>query len=136
MQWLTKERNQKVIRSLVNNLPKPGMLGASPHHGRQTPKCPSTLLDRNSTQKSRAGFLDSSKNLRRHQLLHNTLMSRDKQISTHPGMPFVTSNRTFTLNKTFILWILINSDKRLAVSGSWNPGTSALNREGVVSTWH
>ena len=49
---------------------------------------------------------------------------------------YVTSDQTFTSNKTFILWMLINSDKRLAVGGSWNPGTSVLNREGAVSTWH
>ena len=121
---------------MVNTLPKPGMLGASPHHGRQTPKCPSTLLVGNLTQKSTAGFLDSSKCLRRCQLFHNILMNRDKQISTYPGMPFVTLNQTFTSNKTFISWMLINSDKRSAVGCSWNPGTSALNREGAISTWH
>ena len=49
---------------------------------------------------------------------------------------YVASNQTFASNKTFILWTLINSDKRSAVSGSWNPGTNTLNREGAVSTWH
>ena len=38
----------------------------------------------------------------------------------------VASNQTFASNKTFISWMLINSDKRSAVSGSWNPGTSTL----------
>ena len=37
---------------------------------------------------------------------------------------------------TFISWTLINSNKRSAVGGSWNPGTSVLIREGAVSTWH
>ena len=49
---------------------------------------------------------------------------------------YVTSNQTFASNKTFILWMLIISDKRLAVSGSWNPGTSTFIQEGVVLTWH
>ena len=31
---------------------------------------------------------------------------------------YVASNQTFTSNKTFISWMLINSDKRLAVGGS------------------
>ena len=48
----------------------------------------------------------------------------------------VASNQTFASNKTFIAWTLINSDKRSAVSGSWNPGTSAFIQEGVVSTWY
>ena len=43
----------------------------------------------------------------------------------------VTSNQTFASYKTFILWILINSDKRSAVSGSWYPGTSALLEKGL-----
>ena len=51
-------------------------------------------------------------------------------------MPFVSSNETFALNKTFISWMLINSDKRSAVGGPWNPGTSALTQEGAVLTWH
>ena len=49
---------------------------------------------------------------------------------------FVTSNQTLASNKTFISWMLINSDKRLAVSGSWNPGTNVLIQEGAVLTWH
>ena len=49
---------------------------------------------------------------------------------------YVTSNQTFASNKTFISWMLINSDKRSAVGCSWNPGTSMLIQEGAVSTWH
>ena len=48
----------------------------------------------------------------------------------------VTSNQTFASNKTFILWMLIDSDKRWAVSGSWNHDTSVLFQEGAVLTWH
>ena len=43
---------------------------------------------------------------------------------------YVASNQTFA----FISWTLINSDKRSAVSGSWNPGTSTLIQEGAVLT--
>ena len=50
-----------------------------------------------------------------------------------PRVPFVALNQTFALNKTFISWMLINSDNRSAVGGSWNPGTSALIREGQYS---
>ena len=32
--------------------------------------------------------------------------------------------------------MLINSDKKLAVSRSWNLGTNASTQEGVVSIWH
>ena len=38
----------------------------------------------------------------------------------------VTLNQTFASNKTFISWTLINSNKRSAVCGSWNPSTSML----------
>ena len=47
---------------------------------------------------------------------------------------YVASNQTFASNKTFISWMLNNSDKSSAVSGSWNPGTCALIPEGAVST--
>ena len=31
------------------------------------------------------------------------------------------------------MWVLINSDKRLAADGSWRPGTNTVNREEVAS---
>ena len=31
------------------------------------------------------------------------------------------------------MWVLINSDKRLAAGGSWSPGTNTMNREEIVS---
>ena len=31
------------------------------------------------------------------------------------------------------MWMLINSDKRLAAGGSWSPGTNMMNQEKVVS---
>ena len=51
-------------------------------------------------------------------------------------VPYVASNQTFMLNKTFISWTLIDSDKWSAVNGPWNPGTSASIQEGAVSTKH
>ena len=49
---------------------------------------------------------------------------------------YVASNQTLASNKIFISWMLINSDKRSAVNGSWNPGTSMLIQEGAVLMWH
>ena len=31
------------------------------------------------------------------------------------------------------MWMLINSNKRLAAGGSWGPGTNMMNQEEVVS---
>ena len=59
-----------------------------------------------------------------------------RQISAHPEMPFAASNQTFVLNKTFILWMLIDSNKQLAAGGPLNPRTSTSIQEGAVSTWH
>ena len=50
--------------------------------------------------------------------------------------PSARSNYMSHRIKHFISWMLINSNKRSAVGGSWNPGTSALIPEGAVSTWH
>ena len=61
-------------------------------------------------------------------------LDQNKFTQTHDRNVYVTSNQTFASNKTFILWMLINSDKGSAVSSSWNPGTSALIREGTVGT--
>ena len=30
------------------------------------------------------------------------------------------------------MWVLINSDKRLAAGGSWSPGTNMMNQEEVT----
>ena len=116
-------------------LPKLGTLGTSLHHGRQTPSVPPPFLT-GIWLKINHRFPRFQQVSQKVWFLYNTLVSWDKCISAHPGTPFVTLNQTFASNKAFILWTLINSDKRLAVGGSWNPGTSVLIPEGAVLTWH
>ena len=133
--WFTKERNQKVGNSI------PGQYVTQTWDA----WCLSTMEGKLQAflhpswwefySQSTAGFLDSSE-ISGGFNSSTTLVSWDKWISTHPGMPFVASNQAFTSNKTFVSWTLINSDNKLAVSGSWNPGTSVLTWEGAVLTWH
>ena len=52
------------------------------------------------------------------------------------GRICVALNQTLVPNKTFISWMLIDSDKKPAAGSPWNPGTSTLIQEGAVSTWH
>ena len=63
---------------------QPGMLSASPHHERQTLSVPPSLLWWDSTWENGV-FLNSSKHLRRHRLLHNTLMSQNRWLA--PPLP-------------------------------------------------
>ena len=85
-------------------LPKSGMLGASPHHGRQTPKHSSTLLDVNLTQKSTVGFLDSSKHLR--EVLtppqHSDELRQMNQCPPRDGICCIKSNICIKQNIYFV----------------------------------
>ena len=76
------------------------MLGASPQYGRKTPSIPLSFLT-GIQLKIKHGFSGGVG-------CSTTLWWFETScISAHPGTPFVASNQTFTLNKTFISWMLI-----------------------------
>ena len=93
------------------------MLGASPHHGRQTLRIPLSFL-MGIQLKITTGFLDSSEHLRRCRLLHNTLVSRDK-LNQHPPRDTICciqSNICIEQNIYFVHTDLILTRGQLSVA--------------------
>ena len=130
-----KKYNWKVANSLPGQyVTQTGMLGASPHCGRQTPSVPPSLLWQDSTWEN--GVLPRPQRVS--QEVSTPPQHSDElklTITAHPGMPFVTLNQSFAWAKHLSVG-MINSDMFSDSGSSWNPSTSTVFWVGAVLMGH
>ena len=116
-------------------LPKLGMLSASPHCGRQTPSVPPPFLMGIQLQISNGfpRFQQASQEASTSPQ-HSGELRQMNQCPPRDTICHIKSSICIEQNIYFM-----DADQfqqEITVSGSWNPGTSMLIREGAVSTWH